>query len=78
MLILLGMVVFSVLSARNLSAYVKENLTVTMMLGEDIPDPEARPLCSELRKQTYISYLTYIRKEPALKEQTAAMGTEQR
>ena len=75
-LILLGMVVFSVLSARNLSAYVKENLTVTMMLGEDITDPEARLLCSELRKQSYISNLTYISKEQALKEQTAAMGTD--
>ena len=75
-LILLGMVVFSVLSARNLSAYVKENLTVTMMLGEDITDPEARQLCSELRKQSYISNLTFISKEQALKEQTAAMGTD--
>lgn len=75
-LILLGMVVFSVLSARNLSAYVKENLTVTMMLGEDITDPEARQLCSELRKQSYISNLTYISKEQALKELTAAMGTD--
>ena len=75
-LILLGMVVFSVLSARNLSTYVKENLTVTMMLGEDITDPEARQLCSELRKQSYISNLTYISKEQALKEQTAAMGTD--
>lgn len=75
-LILLGMVVFSVLSARNLSAYVKENLTVTMMLGEDITDPEARQLCSELHKQSYISNLTYISKEQALKEQTAAMGTD--
>ena len=75
-LILLGMVVFSVLSARNLSAYVKENLTVTMMLGEDITDPEARQLCSELRKQSYISNLTYISKEQALKEQIAAMGTD--
>lgn len=75
-LILLGMVVFSVLSARNLSAYVKENLTVTMMLGEDITGPEARQLCSELRKQSYISNLTYISKEQALKEQTAAMGTD--
>ena len=75
-LILLGMVVFSVLSARNLSAYVKENLTVTMMLGEDITDPEARQLCSELRKQSYISNLTYISKEQALKEQTEAMGTD--
>lgn len=75
-LILLGMVVFSVLSARNLSAYVKENLTVTMMLGEDITDPEARQLCGELRKQSYISNITYISKEQALKEQTEAMGTD--
>lgn len=75
-LILLGMVVFSVLSARNLSAYVKENLTVTMMLGEDMTDPEARQLCKELYKRPYISHLTYISKEQALKEQTEAMGTD--
>ena len=50
-LILLGMVVFSVLSARNLSEYVKENLTVTMMLGEDITDPEAQRLCKDLGKR---------------------------
>lgn len=75
-LILLGMVVFSVLSARNLSSYVKENLTVTMMLGENITDPEARKLCNDLRKNSYISHITYISKEQALKEQTEAMGTD--
>lgn len=75
-LILLGMVVFSVLTARNLSAYVKENLTVTMMLGEDMTNPEARKLCAELKKKNYISHVTYINKEQALKEQTVAMGTD--
>lgn len=75
-LILLGMVVFSVLTAHNLSAYVKENLTVTMMLGEDMTNPEAHKLCAELKKKTYISHVTYISKEQALKEQTAAMGTD--
>lgn len=75
-LILLGMVVFSVLTARNLSAYVKENLTVTMMLGEDMTDPEARQLCKDLDKRPYISHITYISKEQALKEQTEAMGTD--
>ncbi len=75
-LILLGMVVFSVLTARNLSAYVKENLTVTMMLGEDITNPEAHNLCRELYKKPYISHITYISKEQALKEQTEAMGTD--
>ena len=75
-LILLGMVVFSVLTARNLSSYVKENLTVTMILGEDITDPEARQMCNDLRKRPYINNITYISKEQALKEQTEAMGTD--
>lgn len=75
-LILLGMVVFSVMTARNLSEYVRENLTVTIMLGEDITNPEAQRLCKELKKRQYISRLTYISKEQALKEQTAAMGTD--
>lgn len=75
-LILLGMVVLSVLTARNLSSYVKENLTVTIMLGEDMTNPEAARLCKELKKRPYISSLTYISKEQALKEQTEAMGTD--
>lgn len=75
-LILLGMVVFSVMTARNLSEYVRENLTVTMILGEDITNPEAQRLCKELKRRPYISRLTYISKEQALKEQTQAMGTD--
>ena len=75
-LILLGMVVFSVLTARNLSAYVKENLTVTMMLAEDITTPEAQKLCKELEHRSYISNLTYISKEQVLKEQKAELGVD--
>ena len=35
-LLLLGMVVFFVLSARNLSAHMKENLTMTIMLQDSV------------------------------------------
>ena len=75
-LILLGLVVFSVLTARNLSDYVKENLTVTMMLEDDMTNPEALQLCRNLRPRRYISSLHYVSKQQALKEQTAAMGTD--
>ena len=74
-LILLGMVVF-VLSARNLSAYVKENLTLTMILGEDMTTPEARKLCQDLGKKPYIHHLNFISKEQALQEQSREMGTD--
>ena len=75
-LVLIGIVVFSVLTAHNLSAYVKENLTVTMILTEDMTNPEAAKLCKELKTRPYIHRLTYISKEQALKEQTQAMGTD--
>lgn len=75
-LILLGLVVFSVLTTRNLSASVKENLVVTMVLEQDMTNPEAQQLCVKLRKRPYIKHLEFISKEQALKEQTALMGTD--
>ena len=75
-LILLGVIVFSVQTANNLSSYVKENITVTMLLGEDMTNAEATQLCNNLKTNNYISNVTYISKEQALKEQSEAMGSD--
>lgn len=75
-LILLGVIVFSVQTADNLSSYVKENITVTMLLGEDMTNAEAKQLCNKLKTNHYINKVTYISKEQALKEQTQAMGSD--
>lgn len=75
-LILLGLVVFSVLTARNLSTYVRENLVVTMMLEQDMTNPEAQKLCKNLRKRPYIHQLKFISREQALKEATREMGSD--
>ena len=75
-LILLGLVVFSVLTARNLSSYVKENLTVTVMLNDTVSANDAHRLCRELYRRPYARNIDYVSKEQALKEQTAAMGSD--
>ena len=75
-LVLLGLVVFSVLSSRNLSNWVKENLTVTVMLNEEVTAKEAKRLCSDLYHRPYSRNIDYISREQALKEQTAAMGSD--
>jgi len=75
-LILLGMVVFTVFTARNLSSYFKEKLTVTMLLGEDITDNEAKQLCGQLMSRPYINQLEYISKDQVLEEQKSSMGTD--
>lgn len=75
-LVLLGLMVFSMLTANNLSKWVKENLTVTVMLGDTVSVADARGLCRELQRQPYAKHLSYISKEQALKEQTLAMGSD--
>ena len=75
-LILLGLVVLSVLTARNLSNYVKENLTVTVMLNDSVTARQGVALCKKLERQGFAKSVVYISKEQALKEQTEAMGSD--
>ena len=75
-LILLGLVVFSTLTGRNLSSYVKENLVVQLILENDMTNPEAQQMCAAIKVRPYIKHLQYISKEQALKEATKAMGSD--
>ena len=75
-LVLLGLVVFSVQTSRNLSQWVKENLTVTVMLSDDATQADAKVLCKALRQRPYSKSVEFITREQALKEQTAAMGSD--
>lgn len=75
-LILLGMVTFTVLTARNLSSYVKENLTVTLMLSEKMTVAESQRLRTSLNNKRYISRTLYISPQQALKEHVKAMGSD--
>lgn len=75
-LILLGLVVFSTLTGRNLSSYVKENLVVQLILENEMTNSEAQRMCAVIQKRPYIKQLEYISKEQALKEITSAMGSD--
>ena len=75
-LLLLGMVVFFVLSANNLSTYVRENISFTVLVSDDMKEPEALKFQKALNEKAYVKESVYISKEQALKEQTEAMGTD--
>ena len=77
-LILLGLVVFSVFTARNLSEYVRQNIVVTMVLQDDMTSGEAQQFCARLRTRPYIHKLTYVSKEEALREGIRTLGTDPR
>ena len=75
-LLLLGMVVFFVLSANNLSNYVRENIGFTVLVSDDMKEAEALKFQQRLNAEAYVKESVYISKEQALKEQTEAMGTD--
>lgn len=75
-LVLLGLVVFTVLTARNLSSYVRENLTVTVVLGDEMTQQERGATYNRLRVRPYVRHITYISKEQAKKESMAELGAD--
>ena len=75
-LVLLGMVVFFVLSARNLSAHMKENLTMTVMLKDSVSVNDAHLFCRELYHRPYSHDIDYISKEQAQREQVKELGSD--
>ena len=73
-LMLIGMVVLTGFTSRNLSSYVKENLTITMILQPDMSTEESAALCQRVRSLHYINSLNFVSKEQALKEGTRELG----
>ena len=75
-LILLGVMVFSVLMARNLSAHMKEHLTVTVMLKDTVSVNDAHLFCRDLYHRPYSHNIDYISKEQAQREQIKEQGSD--
>jgi len=75
-LLLLGLVVFFVLGAHNLSVYVKENISFSVLISDDMKESDILKLQKKLNKETFVKETEYISKKQALREQTEAMGTD--
>lgn len=75
-LLLLGLVVFFVLAANNLSVYVRENINFSVLISDDMKETDILKLQKKFDQQPFVKETEYISKKQALKEQTEAMGTD--
>ncbi|MDO5446283.1 MAG: permease-like cell division protein FtsX [Prevotellaceae bacterium] len=73
-LVLLGMIAFFVIIARNVSNSVKENLTVTLMLSDSTTVNDGHELTRVLYHRPYTHFVDYIGKEEILKDESKQMG----
>ena len=75
-LLLLGLVVFFVFGAHNLSIYVRENINFSVLISDDMKEADILKLQKRLDKEPFVKQTEYISKKQALKEQSEAMGTD--
>ncbi|TWV08277.1 FtsX-like permease family protein [Bacteroidaceae bacterium HV4-6-C5C] len=74
-LLLLGLVVFFVLTAHNLSVYVRENINFSVIVSDDMKESDILKMQKHLNLEPFVKETEYISKERALQEQREAMGT---
>ncbi len=75
-LVLLGTIVLFVLSANNLSNYVRENINISVLINDEIDSLQIQKLKHQFETAEYVKELQYISKEEALKEECEAQGTD--
>lgn len=75
-LILLGLVLLSVQATRNLSTYVKENMSVNLVLGDTVTADAGRTLVKELEERPFTRQIKYISQEEALATMTTELGDD--
>lgn len=75
-LVLLGTIVLFMLSAKNLSAFIRENLNVSVLVNDELSQKQMDALQAELTDAPYVKSLAYVSKEQALEETSQELGTD--
>jgi cell division transport system permease protein len=75
-LFLLGIVAMVLFVGKELSFYVKENFTVSVMLHKTASDEAIHETLKEIETKSFVKKVRYISKEDAMKELAAEMGED--
>lgn len=75
-LMLIGLITLLLLTAQDISRKFRKEMTVEVILKDDITDAQASALGRIIKSSPYCESLSSITKEEALKEMSEAMGTD--
>ena len=75
-MVLLGVSVLFVLTAHNLSNFVKENINISVLISDEMDETEIKQMGEMLKTAPYTKSVEYISKEQALQEEITAQGID--
>lgn len=73
-LVLLGLLAFTLINAQNLSNLVREKIGFTLVLKESLPDAEIVQLQKQLENTQYVKSTRFIHKDQAARELEEELG----
>ena len=75
-LLLVGIGSLLLVNTGRFARYIKENMSVTVLLKQDVGENQALAFLSELDRSPYIKSSTYISKEQGIKEMSELLGED--
>ena len=75
-LVLLGTIVLFVITAQNLSTFVKENINISVLISDEMDSLSIKKMEAALKQSPYAKSVEYISKEDALREEIIAQGID--
>lgn len=73
-LLLLGLVVFFVLAANNLSVYVRENINFSVLISDDMKETDILKLQKRLNNEPFVKETEYISKKTGIERADGSHG----
>jgi len=75
-LFMLGLLGMIILHGKKLSDYVRENISISLMLKEDVSDELVQGYMKRLQKTSYVKQAEFISREQAAKELSNELGED--
>lgn len=75
-LLLVGLASLLLVNAGKFSRYIKENMSISVLMKQDVSENQALAFQSELDRSPYIKSSTYISKEQGIKEMAELLGED--
>lgn len=75
-LFLLGITTLLVLTTRDLSTYVKENIGFSIIISDNVKETDVQKMTANLAKAPYVKEIHHITKEQALEELKEELGED--
>ena len=75
-LLLVGVASLLLVNAGKFSRYIKENMSVTVLMKQDVGESQALAFQSELDRSPFIKSSTYISKQQGIKEMSELLGED--